>query len=76
MPEALLAGEPRASDQPGAFGVDVVAALSDFAEMVDQRLQFRRFSLSAAPRREARKRGFGLLVDMGQYRSAGVVATG
>ena len=58
-------------------GLDVLGTVRiAVAEMVDQRLQFRRFSLSAAPRREARKRGFGLLVDMGQYRSAGVLATG
>ena len=34
------ASEPRASDDSGAFGAEVIPALSHLAEMIDQRLQF------------------------------------
>jgi len=34
------ASEPPASNDAGAFGPDVIAALSDLAKVVDERLKF------------------------------------
>jgi hypothetical protein len=42
------AGEPRARNDSHAFGSDVVAALRDLAEMINERLQLGRLAASRA----------------------------
>jgi hypothetical protein len=46
MTRRTVHGEPCARDDAGAFGADVVTALRDLAEMIDQRLQLGPFAAS------------------------------
>jgi hypothetical protein len=69
VPQPLLAGEPPARRNPGAFGADVIAALRDLTKMIATGCSSGRFAPSKASPWSPEDRIWSL-ADMLQYRTS------